>query len=195
MNTPATEGRGSSIDAAQDRTQRLFFALWPEDALRQQLASRTQSLVQDVRGRPVAVENLHITLAFLGSVDAHQRACVERMADAVISPAFEFTLDHFGHWSRSRVLWFGAEETPEPLVLLVDTLTAGARECGLSLDSRPYRAHLTLMRKVSRAPEMMPVEPLSWPVSRFVLMRSVFQPHGVSYEVLREWPLRASAED
>lgn len=189
MNTPSTKGSGSPVAASQDRPQRLFFALWPDDAVRQQLASRSAPLVQAVHGRPVPVENLHITLVFLGNVDARQRACVEHMADAIVSPAFELTFDHFGHWSRSRVLWFGSSETPEPLTLLVDRLSVGARGCGLSLDARPYRAHLTLMRKVSRAPEMMPVESLSWPISRFVLMRSVPQPHGVSYELLREWPL------
>lgn len=194
---------GTSDAASQDRPQRLFFALWPDDALRQQLVSRSKPLVQTTRGRPVPVERLHITLVFLGDIDASQRECVESMATGIAGnaaedlaiPPFELTLDRFGYWSRPRVVWFGASDTPEPLALLVDRLAAGARQCGLSIDARPYRAHLTLMRKVSRAPEKTFVEPLPWPVSRFVLVRSVPVPQGVSYEVLREWPLRASAED
>lgn len=190
MSTPKTKLSDSSVSSSQDRPQRLFFALWPDDSLRQQLVSRSKPLVQAVRGRPVPAEKLHITLAFLGNVDARQQACVERMAETIVCPSFELVLDHFGHWSRSRVLWLGSHKTPEPLALLADTLSAGARECGLSLDARPYRSHLTLMRKVSRAPENMPAEPLSWSVGRFVLVRSVFVSQGVSYEVVREWRLK-----
>ena len=191
MNTPKTNS-GNLLDcASQDRPQRLFFALWPDDALRQQLVHRSKPLVQTAHGRPVPVENLHITLAFLGDVDTGQHECVERMATSVSENIaclpFELTLDHIGHWPRPRVLWFGSTETPEPLRLMADGLSAGARECGLLLDARPYSPHLTLMRKVTRAPEKQPVETLSWLVDRFVLVRSVPVPHGVCYEVLREW--------
>lgn len=186
-------------DLSHNKPHRLFFALWPDDALRQQLVSRSRPLVETVRGRPLPDEKLHITLVFLGDTDARQRDCVESMATSVAEEAacrpFELTLDRFGHWSRSRVLWFGCSETPEPLTTLVDRLSAGARECGLTLDTRPFRAHLTLMRKVSRAPKEWPAEPLPWPVNSFVLVRSVPVPQGVQYEVLREWPLRANAED
>ena len=202
MNAPNNKPSDASPSASQDRPQRLFFALWPGDSLRQQLVSRSKPLAQAVHGRSVPTENLHITLAFLGSVDAGQRVCVEDMAanvarntaeDVACSP-FALTLDRFGYWSRPRVLWFGASETPEPLRLLADSLSAGARECGLSLDARPYSPHLTLMRKVSRAPEKRDIEPISWSVDRFVLVNSVTVPQGVRYEVVREWLLRESAE-
>ena len=195
MNTPKTNSANLLDSASQDRSQRLFFALWPDDTLRQQLVHRSKPLVQAAHGRPVAVENLHITLAFLGDVDTDQHECVECMATSVAENIaclpFELTLDHIGHWPRSRVLWFGPTETPEPLRLMADGLSAGARECGLLLNARPYSPHLTLMRKVTRAPEKQSVETLSWPVSGFVLVRSVPVPQGVAYEVIREWPLRA----
>jgi 2'-5' RNA ligase len=137
----------------------------------------------------VPTENLHITLAFLGNVDARQQDCVERIAEAIVSPSFEFTLDHFGYRPGSRVLWFAPSEVSAPLMLLANVLSAGARECGLSLDARPYRPHLTLMRKVAREPENYSVGALLWPASNFVLVRSVSVPQGVFYDVLREWPL------
>ena len=214
--SPVTQpsSQGLPQDVSRNKPQRLFFALWPDETLRQRLADHIKSLlnppfsslsqdlpreVQGVRGRPVPTDNLHITLAFLGDVDIDQQACIERMATEVVEELacgpFELALDHIGHWSRSRVLWLGSAETPETLVRLADRLADGARECGLSMDTRPYRAHLTLMRKVARAPKQLPVEPLTWPVSGFVLVRSVPVPQGVNYEVLREWPLRASAVD
>ena len=195
MSAPKTKPCDSSVFSSQDRPQRLFFALWPDDALRQQLSDRSKHLVQTAHGRPVPAENLHITLAFLGNVDARQRDCVERMAETIACPSFDLALNCFGRWSRSQVLRLAPSETPEPLTRLVDMLAAGARECGLSLDARPYRPHLTLARKVSAASENSPVEPMTWPVGHFVLLRSVPVPQGVVYEVLREWPLRASAKD
>lgn len=178
-----------------EKSQRLFFALWPNDGLRQQLIACTQPVVQTIRGRPVPAQNLHITLAFLGNVDARQRACVERMAETLASPAFELRLDSIGHWSRSRVLWFAPANVPKALRQLADALVTGAQACGLSLEARAYRPHLTLMRKVLRAPEKITVEPVLWQAQSFVLVRSTPQPQGVLYQVLREWPLRARVED
>ena len=58
------------------RVERLFFALWPDDELRQTLKHHCKPLLRHSGGRPVALDNLHITLAFLGSVDSGQRQCV-----------------------------------------------------------------------------------------------------------------------
>ena len=188
MSRPKTKS-GDLAAASENRPQRLFFALWPDASLRQPLDSRSEPLVQATSGRPVPAENSHITLAFLGNVDANQQACVERMAGAISSPSFEFTLDRFGYWSRSKVTWLAPSEVPEPLVLLADALSTGSRKCGLTLDARPYRPHLTLMRKATGVPDKVSIEPLLWSADRFVLVRSVSVPQGVRYEVLREWPL------
>ena len=179
----------------QEKKQRLFFALWPDKALRAQLVRRSKSLMKAARGRPVPADNLHITLAFLGRVDARQRQCLEAMADAIRCPPFELTLDCAGHWSRSRVLWWAPSVCPDVLSLLAAALHTGATECGLSLDDRPYRPHLSLMRKVSRGPDAMAVDPLRWAASHFALVRSVPIPEGVRYQVLREWPLAGGAVD
>ncbi len=168
--------------------ERLFFALWPDEPLRQQLAGRSKPIVQAADGRQVPAENLHITLAFLGNVDARQRECVDDMAEAITCPPFELMLDRVGHWARSRVLWLAPGSSPL-IHRLAEALHMGASACGLSLDSRPYRPHLTLMRKVSCVPEALMVTPIYWPVSSFVLLRSVPLPRGVRYDVLREWPL------
>ena len=55
----AATGRGA-------RTLRLFFALWPDDALRTALAAATAPAIAQVAGQVVPPGNLHVTLAFLG---------------------------------------------------------------------------------------------------------------------------------
>lgn len=169
--------------------ERLFFALWPESAVREHIACSSKPIVQVARGRAVPTENFHITLAFLGNVDARQRACIEEMAGAIDCPSFDVTLDRTGHWGRSRVLSLVPGSSPAPLNRLAEALQAGASACGLSLDSRAYRPHLTLMRKVAFAPEVSVVAPIHWPVSGFALLRSVPVPQGVRYEVLHTWRL------
>ena len=57
-------------------------------------------------------------------------------------------------------------------------------------ETREYRAHITLARKVKRGPRQpQPVQTISWKVDRFVLVESVPEPRGVRYEVLRSWTL------
>ena len=122
-------------------------------------------------------------------MDAAQRACVEQVAEGIQCPSFTLTLDQAGHWSRPRVLWIGCHEIPQALSRLVVELNKGIRNCGLDLDSRPYQAHLTLMRKVNRPPADLSIQPLEWPVSRFVLVKSTTLSEGVKYDVVGEWPL------
>ncbi len=76
MKIEAEKSRPPRIDTPP---QRLFFALWPSEEVRAGLAEVMASL--DVRGgKPVAAENLHITLLFLGSVTAQTRICAEKIA-------------------------------------------------------------------------------------------------------------------
>lgn len=176
------------------QTQRLFFALWPEDGLRQDIQ---RSLRHWGRwgGRPVAPDNLHITLAFLGSVTAETRQCLERMADGVRAAPFELALDRLGYWARPRVIWLGAALLPPALLDLVAVLNRGILACGLTPEARPYQAHMTLMRKAAHGPAEQPVTPLAWPVGEFVLATSDTRPEGVRYHVLRRWPLRHTSDD
>lgn len=179
--------------AAEPCVQRLFFALWPDAALRQAIRRHCKALLRHGGGRPVAVENLHITLAFLGTTDARQRGCVERAADAIALPPFELTLDRVGHWPRPRVLWLAPGEQPPALLDLAASLRRGAIACGLRQEARPYRAHLTLMRKVARPPAELACRPLVWPIDRFALVVSETRPEGVRYTPLRFWPLNGAA--
>lgn len=169
--------------------QRLFFALWPSETVRQELQRRCKPLWRSGGGRAVSVDNLHITLVFLGTVSAEQRACVERAAAAIQSPRFTLLLDRVGYWPRPRVLWLGSDAQPETVVTLAGALAAGARECGLSTDDRPFQTHLTFMRKVAKRPAELSVEPLVWEVDSFALVQSQTYPEGVRYTPLRSWPL------
>ena len=168
--------------------QRLFFALWPEEAVRGALASIPARLPLR-HGRWVRPENLHVTLVFLGAVSLAQRACVEAAADAIRARAFAVSLDRSGWWRRPQVFWAGASVTPEPLLDLVTALQAGCEACGFQPEDRAFRVHATLARKVAVEPPPLQLDPIPWPVSHFVLVASTLSAGGSDYRVVRTWPL------
>lgn len=157
--------------------------------MRRQLADY-KPLLQGCGGRPVLPGNLHITLAFLGSVDADTRRCMEQAADNITLPPFTLQLNELGFWRRPQVVWLGTDSTPPPLLALASALKQAMIGCGLEPESRPFQAHLTLMRKVRRAPEGEPPAGITWPVSDFALVVSDTLPEGVRYAVLRRWALK-----
>ena len=169
-------------------TQRLFFALWPDDGLR-------EGLVQLARdhghgsGRWVRRENLHVTLVFLGAVDGPRRACVESAADGIRGQSFTLELDRIAWWSRPRVLSAGCSRMPSALLDLVTELKRGCQGCGFEPERRPYRAHLTLARKVATGQRSTTVEAQAWRVRDFCLVESRTLTTGAEYSVLRTWAL------
>ena len=115
-------------------TQRLFFALWPEEALQRQLAMAAAALLPQTAGRRVRPENLHCTLVFLGNVEAGQRLCVEAAATTLApTPSFTLVFDRFGYFRGPQVAWLGCSYTPPVLLDLVAQLGRGCAACG----SRP----------------------------------------------------------
>lgn len=171
--------------------QRLFFALWPSGEMREALTPLLK-LKHECGGRAHSPSNLHITLNFLGMVEANTRDCLEQAAGEIVIPPFALTLDSFGYWSRPRVVWLGCSETPGPLSELVTELNRVVEQCGLEPEQRPYQPHLTLLRKARQAPKQAAPE-LSWQAREFVLVESASTPGGVEYRVLRRWPLRGES--
>lgn len=176
-------------------SQRLFFALWPEPPIALAIWQAASALVPKGVGRRLPPEHIHLTLAFLGSIDEHQQQCMTRAAGQIQGNAFTLQLDEAGHFPRPQVVWLGASQLPLPLqtlqVKLVSELT---RQCGFVPDARPFVPHITLWRKVRRVSLPETQSSIAWPVSRFVLARSRTLPSGAEYSIVQEWPLAAVAD-
>lgn len=78
-------------------------------------------------GRPVAAENLHLTLAFLGDVSADKQQALIALAGRIRQPGFTLNLDDAGQWLRSRVVWLGTRQSPRGLLQLANMLRARQR--------------------------------------------------------------------
>lgn len=165
-------------------TRRLFFALWPNEALRREIAARREVLGRISRRR-VPEANLHMTLVFVGDVPADAVPAVEAAGAAVHSAPFELVLDRFGWFPGARVVWLGGE-APDAGRALVASLESALDERGIGCDGRPWRPHVTLFRQVAGRPRLPEPAPLAWPAREFALVESV---PGRPYQVLRTWPL------
>jgi len=166
---------------------RLFFALWPPEGVRVQLARWSRDLHSLCGGRPTAPQNLHLTLAFLGEVEGARVADVGRSADEVAVPRDSLALDCPGYWRHNRIVWAGTSSVPAGIGKLAQSLREALARHEIGFDPKPFAAHVTLLRN-ARSPKAMPaLEPIQWDVEGFVLACSQPQERGGRYETLGSW--------
>ena len=168
----------------------MFLALWPDAVVRKSLVE-IQSAMRFRRGRAVYPLDLHITLVFLGMVDAGQFHCVEEVAGRQQVDAFDLCIDHTGYWSRARVAWCGPAGVPPPLQALVEGLQRDLRACGFEPEARTYRPHVTLARDAGGGTTGPLAHTVVWPCDRFVLVTSSGARQPPRYDVVREWSLQS----
>ena len=142
-----------------------------------------------------------MTLLFLGNLtqvqcDSLILATTAARLGAQLSP-FSVTLCRSGLFPSAKVAWLGPTTTPAPLTQLEQQLRALVSELGLAVEPRPYRPHITLLRKAS-SPENQdlatafapPPAPLTLPVNNFSLYESRSTSDGVRYLPLASWQIK-----
>jgi len=167
--------------------RRLFFALWPDNTVRQALQHISAALPLSFRQR-VSAENWHITLAFIGNVD---EVLVPNIVDAAIpisAPAITLVFDQLEYWHRAGVLCLTCSQPDLTVAHLVSQLSTPLINLGIQLDTRPYCSHITLARHV-RELSILDFQPVIWTAKQFALVESVSSPTGVIYQPLQFWQL------
>ena len=168
-------------------SDRLFFALWPDPAVRQALSGRIGAIMASLEGKPQRPDQWHVTLEFMGQVPRERRPALRAAADRVRQAPLTIEFDRLEHWRKPQVVCLVASRVPAGLAVLVTQLHAALLEEGFTLDARPFCPHLTLARKV-RAAAAVPLEPpFVWQSTGFALVRSVTDPAGSRYEPLDWW--------
>ncbi len=155
-----------------------------------------------VRASPL--NQIHITLRFIGDVDESKIDVIERcVADAVsgVGP-FEITVSGTGAFPRRErpsVVWVGASPQKK-LAEMADRLGTNLRKARIGFDDKPFKSHITLGR--CRDPvdlngffdEFGKREFLGFQCDRVCIMRSVLGPGGAKHTVLRTVELEAPSE-
>jgi RNA 2',3'-cyclic 3'-phosphodiesterase len=189
----------SSVPGVRQPARRLFFALWPNEEQRAALAHATRKASRVCGGRPVPVESLHATLAFFGSVPearvAELRALARRVAAELRMPEATLDLASLAHWPRPQVLVVLADPEAhglEAVGSLARALVSEGAAAGFSPDLKPFRAHVTVARKVVHAPAVQPMHPVQWRFAELALVESRTDPRGAVYSVVESYPLVAA---
>jgi len=175
------------------RTHRLFFASWPGEKRQLELDRKLRNVAWASGGRRVAAANYHLTFAFLGSVRADRLEAIKGAAQTLRAAAFDLRLDQLEYFPKSRVLCLSESSPSEAAQDLVRALWQKLAALGFKPEVRPFKAHLTLARKVERPPRERAVAAIEWPVDALSLVESVTAPEGSIYTPLDTWPLTSSS--
>ncbi len=186
---------------------RLFVALEIPSAVRENLASLLASM-RTITNEPrwVRVENLHVTLKFLGEVadgkvDAVRSALREIRSDKYV--ALEFRgLGFFPNEKYPRVFWAAMGASPN-----LKTLAAGIEgvmeKLGIPREKREFSPHLTLARfERPRVPEALHKIITdnqqrafgSLRTSEFHLIQSKLRPGGAEYTTVATFQFAPNVE-
>jgi 2'-5' RNA ligase len=137
---------------------RAFIAIGLPDELKQKLARLEAELKRDA---PPAIkwvkpESIHLTLKFLGNIDAGTTGAITGAMEASTRGITPFRLSvkglgAFPNLKRVQVVWVGIDGELEPLKQLHRQLEQNLTPLGFTPESRPFAPHLTLARLGDRA--------------------------------------------
>ena len=91
---------------------RLFFALWPPADTARSLAEWAAEVGKQSGGRTTAVENIHLTLAFLGETEPDKAIAAGRDVKA---PHHRLPIDAAQYVKRNEMVWVGPASMPAEL--------------------------------------------------------------------------------
>jgi 2'-5' RNA ligase len=133
---------------------RLFVALEIPSAVREMAVLLDELRTADAaslknKARWVRAENLHVTLKFIGNVDAGKldaiRAELAKVGSGAPVELRFHRLGFFPNERRPRVLWVGVESSPN-LAALAAQIDALLSKSAIPRETRDFSPHLTLAR-------------------------------------------------
>ena len=175
---------------------RLFIAIELPDEIKR-LLGRMRTEIPGSRWVPM--EQIHLTLAFLGEVDDATLKLLTAELASIQAPGFRLCFSATGCFPdrrRPRVLWVGLE--PEPLLNNLASLVRKAvLACNIPQEERPFSPHITLARlKFPATREVAPfldqpqkdgLPPIG--VREFILFQSRLTPRGAVHTAINVFPL------
>ncbi|HEX9955201.1 MAG TPA: RNA 2',3'-cyclic phosphodiesterase [Allosphingosinicella sp.] len=172
---------------------RLFVAIRPPEPVRAQLLDLMEGMAE---ARWQDEEQLHLTLRFIGEVDARTAEDIDTALGAVRHPPFDLALAGLGAFERRgqpTALWAGVAPH-EPLKALHKKVDHALQQAGLAPERRAYLPHITLARFGRGAGSLQPllvrtVASPPFPVTEFRLYESRLTPTGAIYTPVAHYSL------
>ena len=194
-----------------ENTIRTFVAVELDDSVKGHIAAAIEFLRGErIEGlRLVRAEGVHLTLKFLGDIEAAQVPKVAEAMTQVAARQATFGLNLgapgvFPNARRARVLWIGVEGNLQPLRTLQADVEEALTGIGFPAERQRFNPHLTIGRmhhratreNRRRATDTLSSLPLpanqEIAVSAISLMKSILRPDGAVYERISHsiFPLR-----
>jgi len=160
-------------------------------------AARLRRELPEARASWARPESLHVTLKFIGEVEAARVRDLSRAAAAAVEgfEPFGLSVEEAGTFpprGAARVLWLGLRDESGGLARLQRRLEAECEAAGFPAESRAFKPHLTLARlrqpkgahELSEAHRRLAFGPHAFKVSELIVMRSELGPGGSRYTPL-----------
>ncbi len=170
---------------------RFFFALSPDKLTKDEIIQYRKAL--NVSGKLINAEHLHITLIFLGKLSINEQQTVIQVANNLRCMSFNIISGSIGVFNNN-ILWLGLKSIPEPLRLLHKQLSLEIQKSGISVDTREYKPHITLIRKAMLKSDSVKSLLLNktpagihWQVNEFILYESIDTADGVQYQKIKSF--------
>ena len=128
---------------------RLFTAVDLSPEVQESLARLLDALQPSASLRWSRIENLHLTLKFIGEWPEPELGALQEALRGVPRPApFDTRVSGLGYFPNERaprVFWAGVQ-APDELVRLAGDIEQALAPLGVAAERRPYSPHLTLAR-------------------------------------------------
>ena len=187
---------------------RLFIAVEAPAPVRDALTAAQAAMQRRTRSRPrwTKPEALHLTLRFLGEVDAASVAAVSAAIARAVRRRKPFTLrlarvEAFPNGPAPRVVWASIDGDLNALEALRQAVEEELEMAGFARERRRFVPHVTLARvpggvrpdEAAGLRSALPGAPLTAPefaVEHVSLIHSTLTPQGSVYRTLARAPLR-----
>jgi 2'-5' RNA ligase len=115
-----------------------------------QIIGRLQNKAGKSCVRWVSVENIHLTLKFLGDITSSAIADIQELIKSEATNQLTFNVEiggsgAFPNIKRPRIIWLGVNSPPE-LASLQSGIVIALSKLGYPIEERPFSPHLTLGR-------------------------------------------------
>jgi 2'-5' RNA ligase len=150
--------------------QRLFLALLPDEETQERLVTHANQWKWPAACAQYASAEWHVTLHFIGNVDAGRVGEIAASANVPFRP-FELVLDQPKLWPHGMAA-LCASQVPMPLQALHARLGCALVELELPVETRSYQPHVTLARHAEGAVPPSPSAPVVWWARSFALVVS-----------------------
>ena len=183
--------------------KRIFIAIKAEagETLSKIVSSLKSRLVNESI-KWTSLDNIHITLAFLGDTEENMiKVISSKLKESCEgSGKFQLTIRGIGvfkNLSDPRVIWTGIESS-EKLTQLYSTVINGLIEAGIKMEQRPFKPHLTLGR-IKYLNDKLALKNLldiyqdaeiqKVPVNEVIIYESLLKPTGPIYKPVAKFML------